>query len=96
MITHKGLRLEDFYYRKEFQQRRKDGVIVCDCLLKGEKQTMKSFLRKIKIPLSKSLTKQIDVSLDDPNWDKRMEVLQRLNEIDKQKYLKHLFKKRKN
>ena len=72
------------------------GRLVSHQCYKSEKESWRTYLKRLKIPLSQSLSKQIDLSLEDPNWDQRMEVLHRLNKIEKQKYLKHIFKNRKN
>ena len=74
----------------------KKGRLYIDGMFWGKEQKYKSFVNKhLKIDTSK-INLDIEFDLSDPNYFKRMETLIRLDKIDQQKYLIHLFKNRKN
>ena len=104
-------KLEDFFYvnfphskglystlHKEYKLKKifKKGRLYIDGMFYGEDMKYKTFINKhLKVDTSK-IGLDLEFDLSDPNYFKRMETLIRLDKIDQQKYLIHLFKNRKN
>jgi len=104
-------KLEDFFYvnhpnqlgfysnlHKEYKLKKifKKGRLYIDGLFFGENMKYKTFMNKhLKVDTTK-IGLDLEFDLSDPNYFKRMETLLRLDKIDQQKYLIHLFKNRKN